>query len=64
MSCVDHEYFTSVKGPNTITITNSVDGNTYVVRDYGAPGWVPVVFRLSDKYMTRLGLQSNYIFTP
>jgi hypothetical protein len=64
MSAVDHEYFTAVQGPNTITIVNSVDGQTYVVRDYGTQGWTPVVFRLSNNYMTQFGLQNTYTFTP
>lgn len=64
ISCVDHEYFTGVQGPNTITITNSADGSTYTVMDYGSQGWTPVVFRLSNNYMTQFGLLNSYTFTP
>jgi hypothetical protein len=64
MSCVDHEYFTGVLGSNTITITNSDDGSTYVVRDYGIRGWTAVDFRLSDNYMSQFGLLNSYTFTP
>lgn len=60
ISCVDHEYFTGVLGPNTITITNSADGSTYIVKDYGTRGWSSVDFRLSNNYMTQFGLLNSY----
>jgi hypothetical protein len=64
MSCVDHEYFTGVIGPETITITNTDDGSTYIVKDYGSQGWTSVDFRLSTYYLNYFGLQNSYTFTP